>query len=444
MKKIKEQMKIWLLMAVFAVCMMGTAVTVQAASADNSLSSLTLSEGTLSPSFVYNVVNYTAQVGADTTSVDVKAVTSASTAVVKSITGNTDLKQGENVIQIVVQAENGNLATYKITVTRGGAVGTAPADTQTQEPAAENGTSEPAEGAEAESTPAETTGAEGYTVASAIPEEIIPSDFTQTTINYQGAEQAALTYFNNAVTLLYMTNDAGNGALFVYEAESGAVYPFIKLTTGGNSLILLKQAFDLSLGNSFVEAALMIGDKKAPCAYQDTLASTTDYYVVYGMNNAGNAGWYQYDSVEGTYQRFQPSVQAAVEAENTEASDEYAFLQNAYNDLSDKYTALKKKDTRTIIGLIIAAALLAIVLVNVLIFGRRRTKDTDDFLDEEPVKKTKKAKREKPKKKKKKEEIFDDYEDKDDYYDEETEYRSDPDTMSHLDDDLEVLDLNDL
>ena len=40
-------------------------VSAAALSGDNSLSSLSISPGTLSPAFQYNVVNYTASVGAD-------------------------------------------------------------------------------------------------------------------------------------------------------------------------------------------------------------------------------------------------------------------------------------------------------------------------------------------------------------------------------------------
>ena len=75
-----------------------------AKSGDNSLSTLTISPGTLSPAFQYNNTNYTASVDADVTSVTVDAKTSNANAVVESVSGNTDLKQGQNTISIVVKA----------------------------------------------------------------------------------------------------------------------------------------------------------------------------------------------------------------------------------------------------------------------------------------------------------------------------------------------------
>ena len=97
-----------------------TGGTSTAASGDNSLSSLSLSAGSLSPAFQYNVTDYTASVGQDVSSVEVSAKTSNAAAVIESVSGNTDLQPGQNTISIVVKAENGMTATYKITVTREG------------------------------------------------------------------------------------------------------------------------------------------------------------------------------------------------------------------------------------------------------------------------------------------------------------------------------------
>ena len=105
-----------------------TNITVKAASGnqnnsgnlskDNSLKKLSLSAGTLSPQFAGNVVNYTATVPGNVTEVEVKAETSNANANIESISGNTDLQVGLNTIKIVVEAENGALATYTIELTR--------------------------------------------------------------------------------------------------------------------------------------------------------------------------------------------------------------------------------------------------------------------------------------------------------------------------------------
>ena len=69
-------------------------------SADNSLASLTLSSGTLSPAFKYNVTNYTAEVANDVTSVVVSAKPSNANATVESVNGGENLAVGANKIQV--------------------------------------------------------------------------------------------------------------------------------------------------------------------------------------------------------------------------------------------------------------------------------------------------------------------------------------------------------
>lgn len=111
-------------------------------SPDNSLSSLKLSQGTLSPEFYYSTTSYTATVPYETTSVEVTAKTSNSKAEIESINGTSDLQPGENKITITVRAENGAKAVYTIKVTR------------------ENGPTGTSAG---ETTPGETTGEAGET-----------------------------------------------------------------------------------------------------------------------------------------------------------------------------------------------------------------------------------------------------------------------------------------
>lgn len=101
-------------------------------SADNSLKTLILSDGTLSPAFAGNVVNYTATVAENVTEVEVEVETSNRNATIESISGTTDLQVGLNTIKIVVKAENGALATYTIELTREEQTITEPENTNTE------------------------------------------------------------------------------------------------------------------------------------------------------------------------------------------------------------------------------------------------------------------------------------------------------------------------
>lgn len=81
------------------------------------LSSLTISEGDLTPSFNYSVKSYSAVVGADVTELTITAATASKKAGVSG-TGTKKLATGSNEFDIVVTAENGTVNAYRVTVYR--------------------------------------------------------------------------------------------------------------------------------------------------------------------------------------------------------------------------------------------------------------------------------------------------------------------------------------
>ncbi|MDO5392640.1 MAG: cadherin-like beta sandwich domain-containing protein [Eubacteriales bacterium] len=96
-------------------------------SAENTLSALSISQGTLTPAFDKNITSYSAQVESSVESITVTPVCADAKASVKvngKVTASGQdsetiaLKEGENQISVVVTAENGTEKTYTITVTR--------------------------------------------------------------------------------------------------------------------------------------------------------------------------------------------------------------------------------------------------------------------------------------------------------------------------------------
>lgn len=86
-------------------------------STDSTLSSLSLSEGTLSPVFEPTNLNYTADVPEHINSISVDAMTNCPKANV-TITGNDNLTVGINQITVTVVAENGSFTEYIINVNK--------------------------------------------------------------------------------------------------------------------------------------------------------------------------------------------------------------------------------------------------------------------------------------------------------------------------------------
>lgn len=86
----------------------------------NYLASLSLSKGSLSPRFNKDTLKYTASVDYDVTSVTINATKANKTADFQSGNGprTVNLNEGNNTFKIVVKAENGDLRTYEIVITR--------------------------------------------------------------------------------------------------------------------------------------------------------------------------------------------------------------------------------------------------------------------------------------------------------------------------------------
>lgn len=362
-----------------------------AQSGDNSLSSLSISPGTLSPAFQYNVVDYTASVGEDVTSVEVNAKPSNETATIESVSGNTDLQAGENTVSIVVKAQDGTTATYKIIVTRGGTQEGAEqgaADTAAQEPQGD-GTEE---GITLDGHP--------FNLAPTIPADVAPQDFTKTTVTCQGQQVEGLTFDKAELTLVYLTTPSTEvkNTLAVYENE--AFYPFRKVQLNeADYLIILNPPKETALPSEFTQTEQTVGEFANVPAYAAGGNSSQaeepqegtgaegdsggeDFSLIYGVSSYGNKGWYQYDARESTIQRYNPMETAASQIvpvtqpeDSLEPGAEMQSLQKAYTDMEEQYNNQKDSSRKTIAVLIFIIAVLLVVVVNLLLRGRKGEED---------------------------------------------------------------------
>lgn len=61
----------------------------------------------------------------------------------------------------------------------------------------------------------------------------------------------------------------------------------------------------MKLPDTYQKVKLTLNEKEFP-VWQDS--EHEGYFILYAMNNSGNAGYYQYDMAEGTYQRVEISA----------------------------------------------------------------------------------------------------------------------------------------
>ncbi|MBQ6843847.1 MAG: cadherin-like beta sandwich domain-containing protein [Agathobacter sp.] len=374
-------------------------------SADNSLSKLKLSSGTLSPSFKYNVTNYTATVGYNVTSVVVSATPSNAKATIVSVTGNgnVNLEVGKNTIQVVVQAENGVKATYTIVVTR--------EEEGTDTPNPPTSETDP----ESETTPESENelglewNGQKLQPATDIPNDLIPADFSKNTLVINSVEVPCITFANADLKVLYLTNEEGAAGFYVYDEAQQSIYPFVKLESNNNYIIvLLPDEENVPAPENYKACTLSIEGKGVINAYQfvepvddaettswfapETFyaapATASDFYLVYGMNSAGETNWYVYDSVEGTIQRYVGSVQnPIVETEpeteiNTETTESNENTEK-YDDLLAELEAAENMKLIIICVAVFIVAVLVIIIVNLVLRGRDEEFFEDEEFDEE-------------------------------------------------------------
>lgn len=370
----------------------GNGSSTAALSADNSLKALTISPGTLSPAFKGSTTKYTATVDNSVTSIAVSATPVNEKATIESVTGNTNLAVGANVVKIVVKAENGTTATYKITVTRQ-AAGTTGSETTTT--GGENGddgngdseTSEDTEEVDTTETPVSAADVvinnTTYHIADNFTEEQIPADFTEATVNFRGAECRGLTFNKGTISLIYLETDnvdATTGRFFIYDETRDVVYDFMKFTAGESSYVIpLLAPLDSVLPESYVQVSLQMPENTVMTAYQlpaEDGEEASDFYIFYGVNQDGTEGWYQYDAAEGTYQRVNGNITETADS----SSDDLAALQSEYDELSKKYKDAKSFSRNMIAVLIFVLAIAVVIILNIVLFGRKK-KGKDELLE---------------------------------------------------------------
>ena len=448
----------------------GSNTNTAALSADNSLKALTISPGTLSPAFKGSTTKYTATVDNSVTSIAVSATPVNEKATIESVTGNTNLAVGANVVPIVVKAENGTTATYKITVTRQ-AAGTTGSETTTtggENGDDGNGDSEtPEDTEEVDTTETPVSAADvvinntTYHIADNFTEEQIPADFTEATVNFRGAECRGLTFNKGTISLIYLETDnvdATTGRFFIYDETRDVVYDFMKFTAGESSYVIpLLAPLDSVLPESYVQVSLQMPENTVMTAYQlpaEDGEEASDFYIFYGVNQDGTEGWYQYDAAEGTYQRVNGNITETADS----SSDDLAALQSEYDELSKKYKDAKSFSRNMIAVIIFVLAIAVVIILNIVLFGRKKkgkdelledddseneeseyeSDEEDEFVEKSPeapmknAENTKKAskagqtartnKARKPKKAEETEEAQEFEEDEDDYFDDEEEY----------------------
>lgn len=351
-------------------------------SSNADLKLLNLYPGNLSPSFSPDVTEYSfvlednnmASVGLDVKADDKKAK-------IIAMSGFSNLKVGENPAVLTVKAEDGSTKSYRIRITRN--------QGEVEAEQAETPEAVTAEGYIA-------TGQENFVVHSTFPEETLPDGCTKVEYIYKGNYIDAAYFDEGELMLLYASAaDGSNGDFYVYYSGSNEFFGFVPIKSS-NGLVVFPVQYPtgIPIPNYFVEASVELSGKAvagylvSEAAFDEeqeytdmeieneesayTLPEFQEYFLFFGISSNGNKGWYLYDTVEQTCQRY---------LDLTTSTDQSVFDE-------ESYVVYKKKSQQRMVVICVMAFLLIVAFVVLLnqflkIRELKNEYDEDEEYDEE-------------------------------------------------------------
>ncbi|MBO4649658.1 MAG: cadherin-like beta sandwich domain-containing protein [Clostridiales bacterium] len=249
-------------------------------SGNANLSSLSVAPGTLSPSFSKGTTNYHVTVPESQTSIAVTATPEDSKAKVSLNGVQKSLNPGDNTVKVSVTAENGDVKTYKILVTRG-------APTPTPEP-----------------YPVIVTDGNSYTILEPESLETIPTGFAWSETTYNSKTVPCLVGPSGTL-MMWLLSDSGNG-LYIYDLDTQTVAPCYAYTNEAVSMMILPIPSDYVIPNGY---------EKATYTYQEhevEVLKNTEHpelpSLIYLMDSAGTESIYYLDEQTGMILPFRGDI----------------------------------------------------------------------------------------------------------------------------------------
>lgn len=335
------------------------------------LSSLSISPGKLDPEFSPYTNTYKAQVDENVTKLTVSATADDSNAGV-SVWGANDLQPGENLVQVAVTAENGNVRYYDIHVMVGEDVGT---------PFVE---------------------LDGVRYSFIDYEDGLepPEGFEVTTLKYEKWQVLAYKAPNDKLFIVPLVPEvtAEDGQeqaeyeWYMYLEDKNTFAKYQEYTSRYNRYVIMDVPENVQIPAGYVEASITINGIKVN-AYKPDREFYKDYdanmklYLVYAMNISGDVGFYNYDLEEDTFMRYSPLTiveEVIIEATPTEATPVEATPSSAVpaSELNDEGFFTKDVITYILFGV---SGLLLIFIIVVICLGCKNKNLKDELEDAESM-----------------------------------------------------------
>lgn len=239
-------------------------------SKDNTLKNLEVSGYKLSPSFNKNTTNYTIDLDSTIESIKINATRNDSRASITG-TGTKKVSEGENIIKVIVTAENGSKKTYQITATvkELNPINIKIDDTD-------------------------------YIVVKKVSLLEEPNNYEKKTLKINETEVPAFYSEITKYTLIGVKDKSGNISLaIVNEDNTYSIYKEYKFEGLSFQVLDIK---DTDIPKGYTKSSITLNEEEIT-SYNNEDKNL--FPILYGMNlNNGKIGFYKYDAEENTLQRF--------------------------------------------------------------------------------------------------------------------------------------------
>lgn len=323
------------------------------------LAELYISSGSLSPAFSSNVTSYNITIPYNVTVLYVSAETADKNAKT-TVEGSANMQVGKNVRKVIVTAPNGTKKTYTLNITRQEGTGNETGVTQAPDTTVTDASKV-------------TVGAETLYIAKDLKDVTLPAGFEQVALTVNDTQFPSVQDKSRTVVLLYLTDaDGKNGKFYIYDAAAMSFLDFTHATVEAGVYTFLTPDSSVTVPTGCTQTFVKVGEQTVTAwSFADTALS--EYYLVYALSPSGNKGLYQYDTVEGTFQRYIAKAEAPVIGEDIEndVPDEnnkgvLATVKGWYNSLLTRFGL-----TRLILLAAGAVLLIAALVVLIVLLAKR-------------------------------------------------------------------------
>lgn len=259
------------------------------------LSELSISDGTLTPSFSPNIKEYTVNLVQKINKITIDAKSSEEGAQISG-NGEHSLKDGNNVIEVSVSNASGERkSTYKITVI-------------------------------VESPKVYLTGLDEKLGVLSLNNAPILDGFEDYVLTINKEEVTARKNANNGLILLYMINKDGDANYYIYDEEKKKITSiYIPVALLGNNYAIVTVPEKMKSMTGLTYKKVTISEQEFDgWAFKDK--SFKNYSLVYLMDENADTNLYQYESTKNTFQIYSNAV---------------AMTQESYEKLVNEFDSYK-------------------------------------------------------------------------------------------------------